>query len=134
MNTERAPRTPDPENCEGMERIDHRRERMTPSRGFGGNPLTSAAWQASGEDGEDGEDICNPPRAYVPLRGLGSVDALSCVGPDLSSPSPPSSPFATQPIVFIRLHPLHFQQSILSLFQSIPSIPSKEINERQYHV
>lgn len=35
MNTERAPRTPDPENCEGMERIAHRRERMTPSRGSG---------------------------------------------------------------------------------------------------
>jgi hypothetical protein len=124
MATDPHPRTPVRAKCEGMEGIALRWERMAASRGFGGSCLQSVAYGSSGEHGEDGEDICNPPRAYVPLRGVGSVDALSCVGSDLSSPSPPSSPFATQPIVFIRLHPLHPLQSIPSLFQSIPSIPS----------
>ena len=124
MATDPHPRTPVRAKCEGMEGIALRWERMAASRGFGGSCLQSVAYGSSGEHGEDGEDICNPPRAYTIRRGLGAFDALSCVGLDLSSPSPPSSPITIQAIDIAVIHPLHPLQSIPSLFQSIPSIPS----------
>lgn len=124
MTSDRAPRTPDQPEREGMEGIAIRWERMGSSRGSGGSSARSMCYHPSGGDGEDGGDICNPPRACVPFRGLGAFDVLSCVGSDLSPPSPPSSPVSLQAFDIAWPHPLQPLQSILSLFQSILSIPS----------